>query len=577
MKSWRDRDKPSSLADDRGLGTGKVAERRRGRDKDQRHEREPEWMDEPIEGQRESRTQQDFQKWMESMKKAKGDALAPGPTPDTTGPDKEAQATQEAEPEPEQPPVKPSPAIEVGPDKFFMAFGSGPGLDTVTQGESKDGAARAKSAGKSSRFTSFFTQVQDDGRGRPDSDSQLAALFRGPLAGENAASESSAVPAAPAEEEKQAFQQLLAKLQKQTVSATPPGRSPFASPPQDALRGPPQSPPHGFPATGAGRKNSLMPLESWQHLGAEGRDGPMLRPPPPPQAQEILAPRPQQQSARPGQLLQDLVGHHQRTSSHASGPPEMNAARNNSNTAFLMDLMRAGMDGPGPQISHGMFQGQHGPAPGQMQAHPQKKGPGQPQVGERGPEYPRDARSAGPQRQMRRLPPPLPTGFPLEEPYHAMEEREPRAHQPTMILQRPQVPPGLDQRLPGWISGGAGNGGAQSLPPQQHVGPMMPPPGLPGGPPVQTRNPPMPQMFPPNYPPGPMGPPDVMGGMPPRSGMPPPPPGFYNGPPPGFMPPNLVGYNGPPGLDPYAFPGSPFEGRGMPPPGHGRGANFNRP
>ncbi|KAF5534217.1 hypothetical protein FMEXI_11385 [Fusarium mexicanum] len=105
---------------------------------------------------------------------------------------------------------------------------------------------------------------------------------------------------------------------------------------------------------------------------------------------------------------------------------------------------------------------------------------------------------------------------------------------------------------------------------------MIPPPGLPaglGGPggPGPNRNMPMPHMFPPNFPPGVMPPLEALGGPPPRNM---PPPAFYGGLPPGFIPPGLGGFNGPPGPD---FPGGPFEGRGMPPPGNGRGAAYGRP
>ncbi|RFU78508.1 hypothetical protein TARUN_3755 [Trichoderma arundinaceum] len=516
-KSWRDRD-TTETTDDRA--NGRAPDRRWARDRDQRVEREPEWFDEPAEALREAHTQQDFQKWMEQMKKGKGGGDAP-----------ERPAATSAAPEPaaeaERPhlPHQPSSAIESGPDKFFLAFGMpGPLEPNSPPSEVNDTAARPKAAGKSSRFTSFFHQPQDEPRNRVEQSTSvpppLATQFPpglGPL--------SAPIPAP--EEEKQAFQQLLLKLQKQSMSATPPAPSPFAPPPQ------------GIPIDIA-KKSNLASPEPFQQYGGDRTNGNMGRPPPQ-HVQEILAPRPQQQSARPDQLLQDLVGHHQRISSQGSGIPDQ--ARNNNNTEFLMNLMRMG---PGAPLSMP-----------QSQPQPQKQVPMQE------PDFsPRDNR--GGQRQMRPQPPP---GFPLDESFHNAE-RDSRLGQPTQILQRPPPPPGLDQMPPNWMASGG------QIPPPQQRGPMMPPPGLPAG---MSRNVPMPHMFPPNFPPAgmPPPPPEALAGMPPRN-MPPPPPGFFNGPPHGFMPPGLGGFNGPPG-PPEAFGGSPFEARGMPPGAAGRGAAYGRP
>ncbi|EHK50380.1 hypothetical protein TRIATDRAFT_289140 [Trichoderma atroviride IMI 206040] len=512
-KSWRDRD-TSETIDDRANGRGAAPDRRWNRDREQRVERDPEWFDEPAEALREAHTQQDFQKWMEQMKKGRGGGDAPpasAPVPE-----------QAAEPERPHLPHQPMSAIESGPDKFFLAFGRQSSLEPNSPpSEANEAPAKPKAAGKSSRFTSFFHQPQEEQRSRveqstsvPPQATQYPPGF-GPIP----------MQAAPPEEEKQAFQQLLLKLQKQSMSATPPAPSPFAPPPMG-----------NHPDMG--KKSNLASPEPFQQYGGERANG-MARPPPQ-HVQEILAPRPQQQSARPDQLLQDLVGHHQRLSSQSSGIPDQ--ARNNNNTEFLMNLMRMG---PGvPPLS--MPQSQ--PQPQKQQA-PMLESDFSPRE------------NRGPQRQMRPQPPP---GFPLDESFHNVE-REPRLGQPTQILQRP--PPPMDQMPPNWMATGG------QMPPPQQRGPMMPPPGLPGG---LSRNVPMPHMFPPNFPPGGMPPPpEALAGMPPRN-MPPPPPGFFNGPPHGFMPPGLGGFNGPPG-PPEAFGGSPFEARGMPPGAAGRGAAFGRP
>lgn len=573
-KSWRDREhKEPEPVDDRNAT--RTHGGRWGRD--QRVEREPEWLDEPLEEQPEAHTQQDFQKWMEEMKKAKNSSSSATSKPTTI---EAAEAIIEAT----KPPVQSAP-VESGPDKFFMAFGSNAGLDNATTpGEQKETASRAKPAGKSSRFTSFFSQPQEEARvktepvtpmvGPPMGSGQPLGPL-GPLGGMSNVGNMgnmghmggmSSMPGlsglgglgglggmggmpphpmhpgqAPApEEERQAFAQLLMKLQKQSMTATPPGPSPFAVPPQ------------GTPD--AAKKNAIASPESpFQQYGGDRRmDGPMGRPPPQ-HAPEILSPRPQPQ-ARPDQLLQDLVGHHQRVSSQGTGRPDN--ARNNSNAEFLMNLMRAGP--PPDQVRNEPRNDQF-----MMRMQQPQKQPQMPPMNEREPDYGRDNRGP-PQRQMRPQPPP---GFPMDDSFHG-QEPDGRSNQPTQILQRPPPPPGLDQMPPNWMPGG-------QMPPPQGRGPMIPPPGLAGG---LSRNIPMPHMFPPNFPPGAMPPPpEAMGGMPPRNMPPPPPPGFFGGPPHGFMPPGLgPGFNGPPGPE-HGFPGLPFENRGMPPSGNaGRGAAFGR-
>ncbi|OAA48473.1 hypothetical protein NOR_01723 [Metarhizium rileyi] len=546
-KSWRDRDRDAEPSDDRGAGRNN--DRRWGRDRDQRNEREPEWLDEPADA-REAHTQQDFQKWMEQMKKAKG-----GSSSSTKAADTPTEAPK---------PSLPAAPVETGPDKFFLAFGgTSTSTDVTSPNEQKDSASsKAKTSGKSSRFTSFFSQPQGDSRPRTEASTPLTGP---PVNGPSSPTTSAPAPpgalaallgsvpnpgaissGAP-DEERQAFQSLLAKLQKQSVSATPPGPSPFAAPPH---------------SNASDSKNPMGSPEPLQHFGSVPRDGPLGRSQSQQPQQEILAPRPQQQSARPDQLLQDLVGHHQRVSSQGStNRAELNATRNNSNTEFLMNLMRMAPEAQRPDQRRVLSQ---------PHAQHHKHLP-MPPFNDREQEFPgRENRNN--ERAMR--PQPLP-GFSLEESFHGLE-RESRQPQPTQILQRPP-PPGLDQMPPNWMAG------AGQMPPHQQRGPMLPPPGLAaglGGPGGPNRSMPMPPMFPPNFPPGaiPPPPPDVMGGMPPRN-MPPPPPGFFNGPPPhGFLPPGLGGFNGPPpGHE--GFGGPPFEARGMPPSAgnSGRGTNYGRP
>lgn len=564
-KSWRDRDPAAD--DDR---RNKNKDRRWGRDEHYRAEQEPEWVDEPSEPKQEKRTQQDFQKWMEDMKRAKNSAAAAEQSASSSAAPAEASLLGK------KPTVQSAPAVESGPDKFFLAFGGSTGLESGSPaGEQPGQAAKPKVAGKSSRFTSFFNagaaaspaiEEQPHPRAEAPPANSLAAFSLGALAAalpQQAGPVSAGGPghnsAAP-DDEKQAFQQLIMKLQKQSATATPPGLSPFPVPSNQQQ--PAQQQKSLRPSHGESQKTPMISPEPYQQYGmGNRREGPMA-PPPQNNIQEILSPRPQQQAARPDQLLQDLVGHHRRVSSQTSqrAEPNNNASRNNSNTEFLMNLMRAGPGSQGPD-QHMLRMNQA-----------QKQSPA-PQIHEREAEYVRDSRAS--QRSGR---PQQPPGFGNDEQFHH-PETEQRPMHPTQILQRSGPPPGLDQMGQNWMPGAGQMPGGQMPPPppQQRGGPMMPPPGLPGGP---ARNLPMQHMFPPNFPPGGMPPPEALGGMPPPRNMPPPPPpGFFNGLPPGYMHPGMDGgFNGPPpGMDSHSFIGSPFEGgRGLPPPGQGNRSAFGR-
>lgn len=516
-KSWRERDKeaePSS--DDRG--NGRTLDRRWGRERDHKVEREPEWLDEPHVDQHEAHTQQDFQKWMEQMKAAKSGASASTKSAAATGPEAAPEAATEA-------PKRSAPApVKIGPDKFFMAFGGGSSvaLDAASPSEPSEVPNKPKPAPKSSRFTSFFAQPHQDGRVRSEASTPLA----GPPTNSSAPGAGPALASPPPpEEERQAFQQLLAKLQKQSIGATSPASSPFAAPQQQ-----------GVPMDAS--KKSAIASPDPQQLG-ERREA-HLGAAPSHHAHEIVTPRPQQQSTRPDQLLQDLVCHHHCVSSQGTLRPETNPGRNNSNTEFLMNLMRAA-----PELQRA-----------DQQARVQKPG-SMPPFSEREADFlARESRVA--QRQLRPQPPP---GFPIEESFHGTDQEQ-RQNQPTQILQRPH-PPGLDQMPPDWMARGG------QMPPPQQRGPMIPPPGLAGGP---SRSMLPPHMFPPNFPPAGVPPPEAMGPMLPRN-MPLPPPGF-NAPPHGFGPPCMGGFNGPPGPESHMFSRSPFEARGIPP-SNGRGAGFS--
>ena len=552
-KSWRGRDNREGDALEDRSG-GKAYDRRWGRD-NHRGEREPEWMDEPADNKSGGHTEEDFKKFMEQMKAREG-----GSAGKPSGPP--AQSIQSPSETGQFKAPSAPPPVETGPDKFFMAFAPPPGFDGAAQSastEPKDTlASKPKPAGKSSRFTSFFNASQEEKRVK-DVPPQLPAQPPIPLNGGPAEPQG----AAPPEEEKMAFQQLLMKLQKQTMQASP---SPAAQ--QSSFQGPPTVSSAGPEPSAKAPSEVRSPEPHVQHGGAPGGNE---FPPDDPRKkmpwamQDIIAPQPmlpqQTAAARQDQLLQNLVGH-RAESGQRMGP---GSARNDSNTEFLMNLMRSQPEAPRteqvmlrmpqPQksapIPHvqerepDFVQGNRFPQPGpqgQMQQPPQQMQ--QPQ-----------SQPQPPMQQQRQMRPQGPGGFMDEPPFHG-EERMPQQPQ---ILQRPPPPPGLDQMGPG---PGPGPNWMPSAPGPGPQGRILPPPGLPGG---VNRNMPVPNIYPPNFPPQGPGFPSPEGmGMPPRNMQPP--PGIYGGPPPGFFPPP-GGFQGPPPDAPFPFermpPGVP---RGFPRP-----------
>jgi eIF4E-associated protein len=563
-KSWRDRDNKDADTFDNNHGhdrgdrndrndrgdrnndrnSGRSGQDRRW-DRDHRSEREPEWVMEEPSHKAGGHTEEDFKKFMESMKAGKAAAAA---SDDKSTP----LAHLEANIKSQQPAVASAPAADSGPDKFFMAFadkailnvgspGAEPADKEPTPKPSKSGGA------KSSRFTSFFSPPPHEEMSAPPPHQHqepppnpLAALMGGAGAGASQGGDN----------ERQAFQVLLQKLQRSNIS-TPPAQQPFSQPQQytpsheQSPSGPVRSP-GGFPQFG--------PPEPRNDPRIDPRIDPRMDPridPRMPHMQDMHAQRPilhHQPVSHQDKLLQDLV-ERQRHQAAAQGPGRTEA---NRNTEFLMNLMKSQ---PEPVRTEQMMIRMH-----QQRTHSIS------QMQDREPDFAGPG-GRGPQGPMHGQPPP---GF-LDEPFRRSEP-EPR-QQPTQILQRPIPPPGLDQMNPNWMPQAGG-----PIPPQQRN--MGIPPGLAGGPggpgapggqagpggPVRN-HPGMPGMFPPgpNFPPGAaFPPPENMAGPPPRGMQPP--PGFFGGPPPpGFMgPPGMGGPGfGGPGPD---GPGFPFDGRGMPPP-----------
>jgi hypothetical protein len=526
-RGWREKDRDDRVGErdrhDRG-------DRRwdRDRERDQRQERDPEWMDEPADERSQAHTQEEFQKWKEQMqgKDKSGSGKPPAEekveTGDFFGLDK--------------PKVDTAVVIDTGPDKFFGMWATPKDESGPDSGISaKEGIARPPTTGKASRFTSFFTPQEEPIRTQTEPSPPvqgatadgLGALFHNN---------------APDPREKAAFAELLQKLKGNALPDSGP------SPPANAQQQPKP------PASEKQQANPIASPEPPQQYrpGRQEESRPNTRNPQP-GLQNLLSQRQvsgSQPTVRPEQMLHELVGQRQNALSQSSVRQEQPQSR--SNTEFLMNLMQSATAISEPQRTEQILlrlpPGQK-PVDRQMQQQMMEV------------EIQREAaaqreRTAS-QRPARPQPPPGffddPAAFPRGPP--PQHERQP---QPTQILQRPP-PPGLDQMPPSWSQSGM-----PGPPPQQLRPHIAPPPGLgAGGPEMRSRVMPPPmqqQMFPPGFiPPGmsgfqgaePMGPPRMQ-----------PPLGFY-APPPGFLPTGVSGgFQGPEGM---AF-GGPFDGRGPPPP-----------
>lgn len=520
-RGWREKDREDRVGErgdrhDRG-------DRKWDRERDQRQEREPEWMDEPADEKNQAHTQEEFQRWKEQMQ----------------GKDKSSTTKTPADERGdaggffglEKPKVDTALVIDTGPDKFFGMWATPRDDSGADSGISaREGNTKAAAVGKASRFTSFFTPQEETPRTQPElytpapgpSDG-LGALFQG---------------APPDSREKAAFAELLQKLKGNSLSESGP------SPPANSQ----QQPKPPAPETQQGNLIASPEPPQQYRPGRQEENRPTTRNSQP-GLQNLLNQRQgagSQPTIRPEQMLHELVGQRQNALSQSSTRPEQPQSR--SNTEFLMNLMQSAKAAPEPQrteqILMRMPSGQK-PVDRQMQQ----------QIMEA--EIQREAaaqreRSAS-QRQTR---PPPPPGF-FEDPasFQRQPERQP---QPTQILQRPP-PPGLEQLPPSWSQSGLQG------PPQQQLRPhIAPPPGLgANGPDMRNRGmpPPMPQqMFPPGFmPPGMSGFQGAEAMGPPRMQ---PPLGFY-APPPGFLPSGVNGgFQGPEGM----VYGGPFDGRGPPPP-----------
>ncbi|RDW80845.1 hypothetical protein BP5796_05543 [Coleophoma crateriformis] len=500
-RGWREKD---DRAPDRGDRTD------RRWDRDQRQERDPEWMDELANEKNQAHTQEDFQKWKEQM--AGKDGAKVQPTEETRQiPDAFAPGSffgvEKAKVETPLP-------IDTGPDKFFGMWATSkdsPENEAVVESK-KEGLVKSKTSGKASRFASLFTPQEEPQRRATEPTPPM------PAAPQNAL-ESLLTSNTQTTSEKEAFQQLLQKLQRQTLAAS--GSTPPINPAQQPKPPPQESKPQSAP----------MPVpEPFQQYRPERQDEGRQRDRNSQQAllTDLLSQRQmtgsQPSAVRPEQMLSELVSQRQTTLSQSSVRPDHPQSRN-SNTEFLMGLMQSAKAAPQPQRTEELM----------LRMPPQKQQidrqiQHQLMMEQREQEIQRERNAAQRQNQGR----PGPQFF------------DERGGPPMQILQRPP-PPGLEQMPPSW----AQQPNQLSASQQRHV---APPPGLAG--PGRGGMPMPQQMFPPGLP---------MGSFPPDVPNMRAPPGYYGPPPPGF-PPQMSGFPGPD----MAFGAGNFDGRGGPPPGFRR-------
>lgn len=293
-KSWRDR-APDDHARERN--SDRNYDRRVDRDRDGRVEREPEWLDEPAGEKAGGHTEEDFKKFMESMKAGKGGAKKPEngkPSPEDVLPANETStAGQDSTPTAES-----APPANSGPDKFFLNFAAAGLSSGSLEGDTKKDSAQSKAA-KASRFTSFFSAQN---QAEPTSATTVAGPPSSATPLHQSLGLNTGIPtAAPPETaksagaqtdvaEKQAFMALLQKLQRQTLqspaTASPPGTTPIPETPPAQLHQQQPPPPSQKPP----QQIQLQQLQQQQQ-----QLPPHLRTQAQPQQQALLQPQPQQQ------------------------------------------------------------------------------------------------------------------------------------------------------------------------------------------------------------------------------------------------------------------------------------------
>lgn len=344
-RGWREKereDKEDRGGDrnDRGdrRERGDRGDRRWDRDRDQRQEREPEWLAEPEEEKHQAHTQEDFQKWKEQMqgKDKATKASADDMPPDTGGGFFGLEPTAQK--------VETPLAIDTGPDKFFGKWATPKDQVSPESGieSRKEGVIKPKSTGKASRFTSFFAPQEEPVRRQTEppppvpmqQGGGLEAMFAG--AGTSSGSQSSA--------EKEAFQMLLQKLQM-----TQPSGQPSSTPPPNPAMQQHQKPP---PVQEKQQSIPVSTPEPFQQYRTERHiEGRQPTNPSHQAVQDLLVQR-QIANSQPQlrdnmrDMMHDLGGQRQNAMSQSSQRSDQPGR--NSQSEFLMGLMKAA---PEPQRS----------------------------------------------------------------------------------------------------------------------------------------------------------------------------------------------------------------------------------
>ncbi|RKF65024.1 hypothetical protein OnM2_013022 [Erysiphe neolycopersici] len=526
-RGWRGREKDERV-DNRGERfTEKSREkpdnsdRRWDRSKDHRQKNEPEWMEDPGEERHQVHTSEDFEKWKEQMQGK--DRIIKSQTEDKDHDTNKLISNEERSK------VETPLDFDPGPDKFLDLNSSKEETfsNSVVEPMS-EGITKSTASGKASRFTSFFTTQEEPQKNLSE---YISTQQRSPCAlksNPNISSQSEA--------EKEAFQQLLQKLQRQTfqasssvtlANATSPLHPSISEKPSSAKILSHEINQNYSNQHDEGRSNTRLSQQAFQDLFSQRQMA---------ESQNVV---------RPEQMLQELISQRQNALGQSSSRSNQNSPRN-TNTEFLMGLMQSGKSAPESQRAE--------PIHLELQSNSDQRQIPKNTIMDLEQEIKREKIAlpdrSGPERHTRPQPPP---GFFEDSSFirgsTSLLDHQPGNSQPTQMLQRPP-PPGLDLS---WER-------QAQLPHQQHrhVQNLVPPPGLTNN---LSRVMPIPQQaFLPGFTMGSFPPPDVMSVSPQNVQMQPP-PGFFSGPPHGFLPPTMGGFQGPENL---AFGAAPFDGRRPP-------------
>ncbi|KAF2838714.1 hypothetical protein M501DRAFT_1016803 [Patellaria atrata CBS 101060] len=513
-QSWRDRER----------------ERREDRDWSRRGpvEEDPEWLDAPVKEDRKvTRTQEDFQKWKESMNmKNKGQ---------TTQEKEENESEKIPEPKEASEQAKPlTPMAFEGTGGLFGLFGAPKNLEEVNQ-EVPPAVKPVAAKTKASKFASYFNAPE---RPRPVPEEPPAQT-----------------PSSPApdgsSEDKEGFQRILQMLG--SVSLAQPAVRPEPPVPTQRQKSMSNGPESLEPSKDAPFSSQEYPMEfgnqprhhvlrsrEEKHAFVEAALAPRGAQPEPRHQSQLQSPEPEwwetNQSRNPGNRMDGVP---QRSGSIQENfglqglmrPPSAQNPPLSRDREFLLNLMQQSQRGPGqPEQVQQFIESKLG----KPQGHRPKGPPGffddSPPMNEMQ-HRDSDQISEGYRKGPQRGPPGL-----YEDPMAALQRRNTTENAPRVPMSNMGIPQQASNEMP-WMK--------QGIAPPQERG-VAPPPGFGAG----MRNPPGfggPNLAPysvGNTPLGHPGPPRGMNGpgnlFQGQGQFPPGPPGYFPGPaPPGFGPPPM--------------------------------------